>query len=109
MAYLVEQIVYVNKQWVERFQPASNDIVELLRLGVCISVVEEPPDNGLAYLGFYPEQLPEEVQQRALPLVGDEVHTFYQLLLHFAVGYIAAEVRAFKGEEPDIVSRMRVQ
>ncbi len=100
--------LYVNKDWLAKF-PAGKDVVDLLRLGLTVIVTDAPQEDGIAYLGFYPEQLPEGCQKYALPLVGDEVECFHRVLLHFLLGYIPTEVAAFKGEQSDIVSRVRLQ
>jgi len=89
--------------------PNGKDLIDILSLGTDVIVSDDAPAGCVVYLGYYPDELREEDKKAALPLVGDEVSAMHSLLLNFALGYIPTEIRAFKGEEDDIVSEMRVR
>jgi len=88
--------------------PAGRDLIELLELGISVTVLSEYEKGHSVYLGFYPDELPPGEKWKALPLVGSEVSALYTLILNFTLGYIPTEVKAFKGEEDDIISTARL-
>jgi hypothetical protein len=102
--------VYINRK-LARF--GKGDYLELCRtleLGLSVIEVEDVSglaDDGVCYIGFFPDQAPF-LEGRALPLSGQDLRALTSLILNFCLGYIPTEVAAFKGEEMEVVSKTRL-
>ncbi len=104
--------VYINRKLANLTPEYYRELLKTLRLGV--DVVEwgvensELPDDGVCYIGFFPDQLPPNARNFALPLVGENLFALNSLILNFCLGYIPTEIAAFRGAQEDIVSRQRI-
>jgi len=103
--------VYVNKKLSKFGKGAYLEMLKALELGLDVYEVDddvtELPMDGVCYIGFFHDQAPF-FKGKALPLSGEDLAALTSLLLNFCLGYIPTEVLAFKGEEEEIVSRMRL-
>jgi len=102
--------VYVNRKLLVFGKGAYLELLKTLELGLDVCEVgdrDELPDDGVAYIGFFPDEAPF-LNGKALPLSGQDLQALTTLLLNFCLGYIPTEIAAFKGEQDEVISKMRL-
>jgi hypothetical protein len=103
--------VYINRKLVRFGKGSYVELCRTLELGLSVievgDDVSELADDGVCYIGFFPDQAPF-LEGRALPLSGQDLRALTSLILNFCLGYIPTEIAAFKGEEAEVVSKTRL-
>jgi hypothetical protein len=103
--------VYINRNLAKFGKAEYVELCRALELGLSVyevgDDVSELADDGVCYIGFFPDQAPF-LNGKALPLSGQDLRALTSLILNFCLGYIPTEVAAFKGEEDEVVSKTRL-